>query len=188
MRRKIIFAGLLGAVVLIVWTFVINGVLGFQARIDMRPIAAEREVYEALTTHIVEPGRYICNPQLTPERRFPDEDPVYSVLYSGLGHGSAGGLTLVGLVIFLLAPMIATFLLGQASNRVLSSYSRKLLFFVAIGVLIALIADLSRFGIGGYPLRDAFLLALNRIVAWTLIGLIVAWRVRSPGPSQTAFP
>jgi len=71
MRKKVISAGLLGGVVLIAWTFVVNGILGFQARIEMKQIAAERVVYETLKEHIVDPGRYICNPELTAEGRFP---------------------------------------------------------------------------------------------------------------------
>jgi hypothetical protein len=38
------------------------------------------------------------------------------------------------------------------------------------------------FGIGGYPLRDAAMLALYNIVIWTLVGVAVAACVR---PTQT---
>lgn len=38
MLRRVVVPGLLGAVVLIVWTFLVNGLLGFKSRIDMRPV------------------------------------------------------------------------------------------------------------------------------------------------------
>ncbi len=178
MLKKVIIAGMLGGVVLMVWTLVVNGIFRFQASIDMKRIEAERQVYEVLKEHIVDPGRYIINPELTSEMRFPDGEPAFSVLYGGVGHESAGSFMLVGLVIFFLAPMIGAWMLSQTSERVMSSYPRKVLFFVAIGLLFALFTDLTDFGIGSYPLRDALLFAINHIVAWTLVGVVVAWRMK----------
>lgn len=178
MLKKVVGAGLLGGVVLMVWTFVVNGIFGFQASVDMKPIPAERQVYEALRKHIVSPGRYICNPDVTAEGRFPSEEPVFSVLYGGMGHDSAGGLMVVGLVLFLLAPMIGAWMLLQTSDRFMASYPRKILFFVAIGLLFAVFGDLTNFGIGSYPVEDAIKLATNDIIAWTLVGLVVAWRIK----------
>lgn len=185
MLKRVIVSGLLGSAVLILWTFVVNGILGFHSRIDMRKIQNEPQVYEMLKENIVEPGRYVCNPGLTGDGNFPGEEPVFSVLYSGSGHGTAGSQMLIGLVLYLLAPMIGTLLLSQASNRILSSYHRKVLFFTIIGVLFAVFSDLQKFGIGGYPLRDAVLLGAHSIVVWTLIGLIVAWRIRPIQASES---
>jgi len=177
MTKKVIVAGLFGGVVLIILSAV-NGVLGFRARIDMKQIPAERRVYEVLKETIGEPGRYICNPELTSEGRFPGEAPVFSVLYSGMGHKTAGKLTLIGLAAFLLAPMIGAWMLSLTSARILSSYPRKVLFFTAIGLLFAVFWDLTNFGIGGYPLKDAILLAGHDIIVWTIVGLVVAWRIQ----------
>jgi hypothetical protein len=185
MPKNVIRAGLLGGVVLIVWTFVVNGLLGFQARIDMKSIEAERTVYEVLKEHIVDPGRYLFNPALTTEERFPDGEPVFSVLYGGVGHESAGRFMLVGLVVFFLAPIIGAWLLSQTSGRVLASYPRKVLFFVGIGLLVAVFTDLPNFGIGRYPVTDAVLLAINHLIAWTLVGVVVAWRMRPELPDAT---
>jgi len=178
MRKKVISAGLLGGVVLIAWTFVVNGILGFQARIEMKQIAAERVVYETLKEHIVDPGRYICNPELTAEGRFPEGEPVFSVLYGGVGHEAAGRFMIIGLVLFFLAPLVGAWMLSQASARVMSSYPRKVLFFVAIGLLFAIFTDLTNFGIGTYPIKDAVVLAVNHFIVWTLVGLVIAWRVK----------
>jgi len=88
---------------------------------------------------------------------------------------------LVGFVVFLVAPLIGAWLLSQASNRVQSSYVRKVLFFVALGLLLALTSDIPKFGIGDYPLEDALAFAANRIIVWSLIGLVVAWRTKPQG-------
>ena len=181
--KRVIIAGLMGALVLIVWTFVVNGLLGFQARIDMKQLPAEREVYEVLKEHVAEPGRYACNPEVNPERGFPGEEPVFSVLYGGMGHEAAGKLMLVGLVVFVLSPIIGAWMLSQASDRVLASYCRKVMFFVAIGLLFAIYNHVASSGIGGYPFKDAIALAANDIVVWMLMGLVVAWRLK-PGQAM----
>jgi len=178
MFKKVLIAGLLGGIVLIAWTFVVNGLFGLNARINMKQIEAEREVYDVLKKQIVAPGRYICNPELTSEGRFPEGEPVFSILYGGVGHEIAGRFAIVGFILFFLAPILAAWMLSHASTRVLSSYPRKVLFFVMIGLLFALFGDLTDFGIGGYPARDAIILAVHHIVVWTLVGLVISWRIK----------
>jgi hypothetical protein len=63
------------------------------------------------------------------------------------------------------------------SGRVLSSYARKVAVFVAIGLLFALFTDLANLGIGGYPPGDAMKLAARHVIDWTLVGLVIAWRI-----------
>lgn len=186
MMKSVISAGLLGAVVLMAWTVVVNGLLGFQARLDMKPLPAERQVYDVLREHVPGPGRYLVNPEADPQGRVPIGEPVYSVLYGGMGHEAAGGLAWVGLPVLLLPPMIGAWLLSHATDRLRASYGRKVLFFAAIGLLLAVSGDLARYGIGGYPLGDAMAYAVNHTVAWTLAGLVVAWRIRPRGAPADA--
>ena len=175
--RRVVVPGLLGGIVLIVWTFVVSGLLGFRSNIDMNRVPNERVVFEVLKEHVVEPGRYVCNPEVK-SAGFPAGEPVYSILYSGMGHEAAGRQLLVGFVIFLVAPILGTWMLSQGSERFLSSYPRKVLFFTVIGLLFAVFGDLANYGIGGYPLRSALLLAVHSVAQWTVIGLVVAWRIR----------
>lgn len=188
MMKRIIVAGLLGWVVLIVWVFVVNGVFRFRVSIDMNRIPEERQVYELLKEKIVEPGRYIFNPEVSPERGFPGEEPVYSIQYSGMGHGTAGMLLVIDLLKGIVAVMLAAWMLSVTSSRILSSYPRKVLFFIAIGLLFAVYGDLMQWGIGGYSLKATLLLALNSIVTWTIVGLVVAWRIRPEADKATADP
>src|SRR3970040_2426110 len=66
MLRKVLVAGVLGGVVMIVWAFVVNGIFGFASSIAMKLVPDERAVYEVLKKNIVAPGRYVCNPAATP--------------------------------------------------------------------------------------------------------------------------
>lgn len=182
MAGRVIGAGLLGGVVLMLSAFVVDGLLGFRAGIDMQRVAGEPQVYAVLKEHIVNPGRYTVNPEPTSDGRFPEGEPVFGVLTGGVGHEAAGRLMLVGLVMFLVAPMIGAWLLSQMSGRVLSSYGRKVAVFVAIGLLFAVFTDLASFGIGGYPLRDALKLAARHVADWTLVGLVIAWRIGNARP------
>ena len=178
MSKKVIVSGLLGGLVLIIWTFVVNGLFGFNLSVNMKQIPNERQVYKVLKENVIKPGRYTVNPELTSDMRFPGYEPVFGVLYGGMGHESAGELVLVGLVVYLVVPIIGAWMLSQTSERVLSSYPRKVLFFVAIGLLFALFTDLLNYGIGDYPLRDALLLAAHSVLLWTAVGLVVAWQMK----------
>ncbi len=180
MKRTVV-AGLLGSLVLIVWMVVVNGLLGFSSRINMKKLDNEPHVYEVLKENVTQPGRYVVNPEPTSEGRFPDGDPVYGVTYSGAGHGSAGGIMIAGLAALIIVPMAGAWLLSQASDRVLSSYPKKVLFFFVLGLLIALFSDLNKFGIDGYPLKDALMLGMHDIVLWTLVGFVIAWRIKPGG-------
>ena len=177
MAKKVIVAGLLGGLVMIGWTFVVNGILGFKVAVDMNEIPHERQIYEVLRAHVTEPGRYICNPGPT-ENGYPPGEPVFSVLYGGVGHEAAGMLALVQLAIAFIAPMIAAWLLSLGSKRVLSRYWRKVIFFTALGLLLGLSGHLMEFGIGGYPLQSAMILVMHEIALWTAVGLVVAWKLK----------
>ena len=184
MTKKIIIAGILGGVTLMVLTFLVNGLLRFNVSINMKQIQEEQLVYETLKETILEPGRYVCNPQLTAEGIYPEEEPVFSILYGGVGHEAAGSLMLIGLVVYIFTPIIGAWLLSQTSNEVLNSYGKKVLFFVAIGLIIALFTDLTRYGIGDYPVGDVLLLGLNHIITWTVVGLVIAWMMKPKENTQ----
>jgi hypothetical protein len=185
MLKRVIVPGLLGGLVMLVWAIVVNGLLGFNYRVNMNQVANESQVHEVLKASISEPGRYVCNPQLTAEGRFPENQPVFSILYGGVGHEAAGTIALVQLPLFFLAPILAAWMLSCTAPRLLSSYRKKVGFFTAIGLLLAVTNHLSDFGIGSYPVESALILAAHDLVLWTVVGLVVAWRVKAQ-PEQAA--
>ncbi len=174
MMKRVFWAGLLGALAMIVFSFLVNGVFGLNSRLNMKPLPAEREVYEVLKKVVTQPGHYSCNPALTTEGRFPDSEPVFTIVNSGFTHGAAGASLLKDLGLTLLTAFISTGMLAMASPRVLASYARKSLFFVLIGLLFGLLTGIR----SDYPSADALLKALYEIMFWTATGLVVAWRLR----------
>lgn len=185
MFKRIILAGFLGWITLMVFVFVANGIFGFYSRIALNPVPDESRVYALLKETITEPGRYICNPALTSSGQFPTNEPVFSVLYGGVGHEAAGRMQMVRFASSLVAMMAAAWLLSVASGWVLSSYLRRVLFLSVIGLLMAVFSDLPDMGIGTYPARDAVLLAGFTFVTWFVASLAIAWKI-GPRPGLTS--
>jgi hypothetical protein len=176
--KKVLIGGLLGSFALIVWLIVVDAILGFKRNIEMNQLPNERIVYEFLSEHITKPGRFVCNPEVTPDQSFPGNDPIFAVHYTGLGHDDAGQEMLLGLVVMLLAPIIGAWLLWNASSRVLSRYSSRVLFFATIGIVVLLFSISARFGLASYTLSDAVALGVHDFAALVVAGLLVAWKVK----------
>lgn len=175
--KRVVVAGVLGGVVIMVWMILVNGILGFNSRINMKRIAEERTVYETLKNNIIEPGRYVCNPEGTPSG-FPPYEPVFSILYGGMGHEAAGRNMLIQLPFFFIAPMVAAWMLSVTSKKTLASLPRKVAFVACVGVLLGVWGHLGNYGIGGYPLESTIALTAHDIILWALVGLVLAWRIQ----------
>ena len=180
MIRRTLVAGTLGFIVLALWTFLVNGLFGFAVRVQMNRVADEPAVYRVLKENITAPGAYLVNPPLTRESQYPAGEPVFGVSYGGVGHEAAGRMMPVEAGLAFATALIAAGLLSAASARVLSTWARSTGFVVAVGLLLAVAADLSRVGIGGYPLGSAAAMAAVRVAGWALAGLAMAWAVRLP--------
>jgi len=181
--KKVIVAGVLGGLVMMVWMILVNGILGFNSRINMKRIADERGVYETLKNNISEPGRYLCNPEGTPTG-YPPNEPVFSILYGGMGHEAAGRNMLIQLPFFFIAPIVAAWMLSVTSKRTLASLPRKVAFVACIGLLLGVWGHLGNYGIGGYPLDSTIALMAHDIVLWGLVGLVLAWRLRPEAAAE----
>lgn len=177
--RRVLVAGLLGGLVMILWMIVADGLLGFKRGIEMKQLPQERTVYAFLVDHVTQPGRYVLNPEVVPERGFPGQEPIFAVHYTGLGHADAGQEMLVGLLVLLVSPIVGAWLLSNGSTRVLARYGSRVAFLTAIGVVVALLGIGARFGLATYSMGDALLLVIHDLVAWLLASLVVAGMVRS---------
>ncbi len=178
MLRRVVVAGVLGGVALLIWAFVANATFGVGPRFKMNRVLDERRVHVVLTENIVRPGVYLVNPALTDAGQFPDKQPVFGVTYAGFGHEAAGRLMFVGLAFMFAMALLAAGLLSQASPSILNHYFSRVLFVGFLGVLLALSGELGRFGIGGYPFDSALPLAVNTALSWTFAGLVIGWLVR----------
>jgi hypothetical protein len=184
MQSRVLGAGVLGALVMVVASFVVNGILGFTARLELRPVPNEAAVYAVLKEAIVEPGGYMVNPGVVPGQGFPANQPVFGIHYAGLGHEAAGRLQLLRLVVVLVATTLAAWLVSMASARVLASYARRFGFFVLMGLWLAVFSDLPRYGIGAHPWSSAVALGTFDLGLWALAGAVMAWRLRPPQPMR----
>lgn len=178
MKKRILISGLLATLALVIFQFIVNGIFGFKSKIEMKQLPNEKYVYSILKENIEKPGRYIINPELTAEDRFPENEPVYSILYGGVGHEDAGRETFMGLGIFFLVSLISAWILSKTSQEVLSSYFQKVLLFLAVGFMFALFSNLMNYGIGNYPLKDSIILGIFNICNWLIIGLIISWQIK----------
>jgi len=183
MVKRLLTAGLLGGVALVLWSFVVNGIFGFTSRLELNRVPDEPALYSVLEAEIVEPGAYVVNPELGPDRRFPADEPVFSIHYSGMGHEAAGRLQIMRLALAFATAFLVAGLLSMASDRVLSRYWSKVLFVALVGLLLALFGDLPRAGIGGYPMESALLIGANHFLSWVFAGLLIAWAMRAPEPN-----
>ena len=178
MWKRVIYAGLLGGIVFIVWTFVVNGIFQFNLRVNMKPVPDERRVYAVLKENIVVPGRYVCNPAVTKEGVFPLDEPVFAIQYGGSGHEAAGRAEVTLLALGFVVPLLAAGMLSVASDKILATYFRRVLYITAIGLLFVVSASATKSNIGGYPLHDTLLLAAYDVFTWLLLGLVIAWPIR----------
>ncbi|MFC1660947.1 hypothetical protein ACFL3S_05765 [Gemmatimonadota bacterium] len=188
MKKRVLLAGLSGGIVMLTWLFVSNALLPFKSNLIHRalPFQSQVEVHEALKENVTDAGTYSV-PYLSrdEEDRFPDyrNQPVYTVVFEGYAHsGEGGGGVMSSLPVLLFAvflpPFLASLMLSMASPAVLSRYSRKVLFVVAIGVIIALYDDVLQMSFGPQAKDYLSFLAINNLVAWTLTGLVIARIVR----------
>jgi hypothetical protein len=185
MLRRVLVAGALGCLALFVWAFVANAFFEVGPRVKMNRVLDERQVHAVLTANVARPGVYLVNPALTEDGQFPDHQPVFSVSYAGFGHEAAFRMMFVELAFWFAAALLTAGLLSQASPRILAHYFLRVLFIGLLGVLLALVGELGRFGIGGYPFGSVLPLAVNTALSWTFAGLVMAWPVRPvPAPAR----
>ena len=187
MKKRVLFAGLSGGFVMLTWLFVTNAVLPFKSNLIHRalPLQGQLDVHEALKENITEPGTYSI-PYLSREEedRFPDyrSQPVFTVIFQEYSHGEGSGGVISSLPVVLLAvflpPLLAAWMLSMASPAVLSRYLRRVLFVVAMGVIIALNDDVLQMSFGPQAKDYLSFLAINNLSAWTLTGLVIARKIR----------
>ncbi len=182
MTKNVLIAGILGGIVMFVVMVAGRIFLPGVGYAELRPMPGQVQLQAALKERITEPGTYVC-PYLRDDRRsdaFPDylNEPVFVVTYRGYTHATVPGFVSAGMLSFLLAPMAAAWLLAQASNRVLGAYLRKAAYVATLGLFLVVSGDLLRVLTDNLPVSQAMGKALISLVTWTLVGLVLAWKVK----------
>jgi hypothetical protein len=183
---RIILAGLLGTVVMIVWLLVSFAVLGIGGA-DIRPVPDQAALHEALKARITQPGTYACL-YVSSEReaaQFPRyrDEPLYAITYKGYTHNTVPGFKNLGALSILLAPMLAAWLLTKTSADVMKRYATRVLFVTMLGAFVAMAGDWPRAVADEQPASGLLVATANTTATWLLAGLAIAWRI-TPERSQ----
>jgi len=72
------------------------------------------------------------------------------------------------------APIIAAWMLSVTSERILAKYSRRVLFVTVLGLFLAVFGNV----FSEKPLDIILLSSINTLITWTLVGLVIAWRIK----------
>jgi hypothetical protein len=190
--RRTLFAGLIGAVVLFVWSGVSWTALPFH---NASTRALPAEVATALEQHVTESGAYAWPPMQAPaeasamstwESSF-ERGPWIPLLVYHPEPATSGGIAgpmARSFLIDLIAATLAAVLLALAAPR-LTRYRDRVLFVAALGVFAATITveDMSW---GYQDLVYGTVLAVESVVGWTLVGLAQARLVRGVSLAASA--
>ena len=182
MKKNVFLAGLFGGIVMFVWLFVTNAMIPIKSNMIHKIAPNQLEIHKVLKENIKEAGTYSC-PYLSHEEEelLPDyrSQPVYSITYSGGTHGDSASLSMfLPILIVFLTPLMAAWMLSKTSSKVMAKYSRRVLFVVLIGLIIALFDDILQMSFGPQPKDYLLYLAVNHVITWFLAGLVIAWRVK----------
>ncbi len=185
MRKDVIIAGLLGSAVMFVWLFLSNAMIPLKSNMVHRIAPNQLEIHKVLKDNIKEAGTYAC-PYLSreEEKLLPDyrSQPVFSIMYSGGTHGDPASVSfLIPILVILVVPLIAAWMLSVTSATIMARYSRRVLFVLFIGLIVSLYDDVLQMSFGPQPKDYLVFLAVNNVITWTLVGLVIAGRIKPTG-------
>jgi hypothetical protein len=187
MVRRIILSGLLGGVVLSAWGILGRSFIPFYHDAAWREIPNESLVFDAVTEHISETGSYITPYDVPADSTFHarfEEGPAFQILFRS---ESLEETELLDLTLYLLGllcvPIIAAWMLSVTSPRYAAHYVQRVFLVALLGVLVALFHDLPAPGVL-VPLDLRVALALDSVVGWTLVGMVLAWRIKPTMPTE----
>ncbi|MFC1564910.1 hypothetical protein ACFL6G_08250 [candidate division KSB1 bacterium] len=180
MRKDVVIAGLAGGIVIFIWMIISNGILPFKRSVVMKTFPNQKPVHDILKERITEPGIYSCPYMHEYEEEmsfFPDygNEPIFAIVYNGETHNTVEGLLSMRILTILLVPLIAAWLLSVSSDRIISKFSRRFLFVLALGILLALFGYMTA---DFQPAAYTLFKLVNTVISWSLTGLVIAWRIK----------
>ena len=183
MKKSILISTLLGGLVAFVWLTVSNAIIPVKSEMIHQTAPNQLEVHTALKDNITTPGTYAIPYLSRAQESLLDEyrdQPVYTVIYSGYTHGDPGSAAdfFVPLVVVFLVAFLASWMLSMTSGAILSRYGMRVLFVTLLGVVIALHDDILQMFLGFQPGDYLVFLAVNNVLTWFLMGLVIAWRIK----------
>jgi hypothetical protein len=181
MHRRVIASGLLGGVVLLVWTAVWFGLVPFHHDATAREIPDEDVVFDVISERIGETGIYSYPYDVPADSAFHERfeaGPILQILFQKEG-GAAPSETVRFLSVvlaYLLVPIIPAWALSVASHERTGRYIQRVWLVMLFGIFVAVFRDLTPTGIM-VPSEFSLVVAVHSVVGWGLVGIILAWRI-----------
>ena len=177
MKKQILLSGLLGGIVIFAWLIIGSSLLHLNGD-RPAPIPNDLEIHTLLKERVSEPGYYFLpdHPKEGEENVYPDygNEPLFFITYGGRTPNTFMGQLFYEIFCFIVAPMIAAWLLSVASDKILAKYSRRVLFVTVLGLFLAVYGDV----LSEKPMDRILLSSINALLTWFLAGLVIAWRIR----------
>jgi hypothetical protein len=186
MKLRILIAGVLGGIVLFNWGFVSHMVLPL-GMMGMRSIPDEGAVSVALKRDIPEPGMYMVpgmdlskNP--TAEQLKQREDkakagPSGLLIVNPLGVDPDLTPHLIKEVLTnIVSALFAAMLLAQLRTN----YAGRVLFIASLGLFAWIVVCVPNWNWYSYPLEFTVARAIDYVVGWLLVGIVIGAIVKHP--------
>jgi len=179
--KRILVAGLLGALVIYIWGWISWTMLPWHNS-TMPDLPNEDAVIGVLQTSITQTGVY----------QFPgmmkSNEPVWMENYkrgpSGVLFYTAKGknpmaadIFVFGFVLALIEALMAAWLLSVAASK-MAAYVKRVLFVTCLGVFAALVSHISAAHWMFFPANYSHVMAIDLVVTYLLAGLVIAWRIK----------
>lgn len=187
---RLLLAAAISAVVLFIWGFVSWTVLSWHSD-TASAFVDEIAVGEALRANAPEDGVYWLPMMPQPDDDWVDaaayerakdaypesyeEGPVAFVFYRNQASYMPPMTFIKGLGLYFLSALLAALLLKSAN---LKSFVARVLFVLGLGAFVGVTADLSYWNWMGYPTDWSLVNAADHVVAWLLVGIVLAIALR----------
>jgi hypothetical protein len=196
--KKILIGGIVGGVVLFIWSARAWTVLPIH-KSSIHSIANEDAVIGALKGNIGAKGVYLFPAMPGSAGDMPTESapgatelaarkmqqgPVGLIVYDPHGMDPfMASQFIVGLILDLIAAFLAAWLLSR-STAMASPYMARVMFCGVLGIFVSFVSWLPGWNWMGYPMDYTTAMVADSIFGWLIAGLAIAGFVKGPAAQQ----
>jgi hypothetical protein len=192
MRLRIVLAGILGGIVLFNWGFVAHMVLPL-GMMGIRNIPDEGPIAMAIKGNVPEPGMYMLpgwdfSKSQTPpdmkehELKLKKGPSGVMVLNPGPGEVDLTPHLIKEVITNIVSALLAAMLLAQLRTN----FAGRVLFVMCLGLFAWIVVCVPNWNWYSYPMEFTLARAVEYVVGWTLVGLVLGAIVKHPQPVDQA--
>jgi hypothetical protein len=185
---KVLFAGILGGIVLFVWSFAAWVVLPLHTN-TIKPVPNEDAFTNVLRTQIPTKSVYIFpyNPGMggTPEAQSAwaqkmERGPSGMLIINPAGTSPVmAGQMVVGMILNIFAALVVAWLLSR-STAANSSYFSRVAFCGMFGIFATFFDYLVMWNWMGFPTDFTSAMIVDALISWLLAGMVIARFIKPP--------